>query len=386
VDHEDTEAAQVSGGDVRAGNSGNEIVGGSHNGNTVQARDIAQVTINNFPASGANDGTTRRKGGPVRRRPLAWAVSTLAAVGLVVTLVVVLRSGGGTPVSTASSTTSSGGTIGVARTADPCALADPVALAPFGQVQRDGHYGNFDRCDEIVQASNGAQVDVEIQLQITDPSQGTPAGSAHRFGAVIVVRQTAESGECDRTLLLPDDYQVVVMAKLSDGVGQDLCGMADAATTTAVGVLNRGVLPRRTLPTSSLAWADACGLLDAQALARIPGVRAANHDAGFADWECHWSGTDSSVMLRFDQNPSLAAPGDGTRMTLGGYTAYVQPGGDGGNDCVVQVPYRSFTDEDTGQPAVEVAKLVVAGSQPSADLCKPAEYLAAAAMSKLPRL
>jgi hypothetical protein len=110
-----------------------------------------------------------------------------------------------------------------------------------------------------------------------------------------------------------------------------------------------------------------------------------DRQAGFGDWSCRWSSatSDLSVHLRYDQNEPLSAS-DGRPEHLGGRQAYVTPGGDGGDDCLVRVVNRRFVDGN-GDPTEEMIYLVVEGSRPPAHLCAPATALAADAASRMPR-
>ncbi|WP_026360140.1 serine/threonine-protein kinase [Amycolatopsis nigrescens] len=272
--------------------------------------------------------------------------------------------------------------VGDTHTADPCALLDQAALAPFGELELETDYGNFDRCDLVVTSGEKSEVDVEMQFEpVTAPIPGE--------SRPLEVRREAESdGECERTVLLGDQNRVVVTAQQNKDGPADLCRMADAATDGALAVLGRGTVPRRTVPIDprSLANANACGLLDNTALAKIPGVDANHPDIGFGGWDCGWSSTtsDVSVKLRFDRHQPLTAS-DGRPMRLAGRDAFIEPEGDGDDTCVARIVHRPYTDDD-GKRAVELAFLVVSGPQPSEWRCTLATDLAKAAAGALPPL
>jgi eukaryotic-like serine/threonine-protein kinase len=286
--------------------------------------------------------------------------------------------------------------IGDPHTVDPCALTDANALGRYGQTQTNANYGNFDRCDVLVQTAAGAQIDVEAQFQAPGALAGAPSPSPDTTGSpstVNVARPPGQSGECDRYLYLSGGYGVVVSAG-TDGSqlgpsNASLCAMADTATTSAVTALDHGPLRRRDAAGASLVHADACRLLDASALAAVPGVKVANYQAGFGDFSCQWASASSgtSVSLRFDQNDPLDST-DGTPMRLGGRAAYVQAGGDSDDtsNCLAQVEYRNFSG--VGGPTEELLYLVVDGSKGYGDqannaLCGQATRLAAAASAAL---
>ncbi|MEV5536803.1 hypothetical protein AB0L13_08060 [Saccharopolyspora shandongensis] len=106
---------------------------------------------------------------------------------------------------------------------------------------------------------------------------------------------------------MPDRRTRIVITADQLGEGKsDLCGMAEAAAATAAGVLGRGEVPRRPAPNpASLINADACGLLDGDALARFPGVDAIRPEPGFGGWSCRWNSTTAPATLRllFDRHP-----------------------------------------------------------------------------------
>jgi hypothetical protein len=275
--------------------------------------------------------------------------------------------------------------IGDHRTADPCAMTDPAALGRFGETELDIDYGNFDRCDVIVSPPGGGAVDVMVDLNHLAPPE--QAGELRTVGTITVAGEPRESGECSRTLVLPGvaDTTVRVRAQWEDEGKADLCEIADAAATIAARALDRGPLERRSppLPESSLAQRDACALLSGKALETIPGVDAADPDFAFAGWGCTWGSTtsDTGVDLRFDRGLPPTAE-DGTATRINGYRAVIEPAGEGGRTCLVQVVYRSYTDQN-GRTAAEKVRLVVSGSRPVDRLCRMATTLADSATDTL---
>ncbi|MFJ2958532.1 serine/threonine-protein kinase [Streptomyces sp. NPDC087270] len=310
--------------------------------------------------------------------------------------------------------------FGDQRTADPCALAKPAALAKYGDAELDPAYGNFDRCDVIVDTRSGPEIDIEVEF--VDGS-AQPTGTVHTAGRVRVVDEPADGGECDRTLLLDGaadtgggnsagkgnsgngghdhggrhrstSVHAVVTAKPADDSDPSstvLCGMADTATTAAVAALNAvptgGRLPRRTpaLPAESLVDTDACTLLTATALEVVPGIDANDPDVSYGNWDCSWQSTtsDIDVDLAFDRGEPPTAD-DGTSTRLGGHRAFVAPpDSDGDHTAVVEVVYRTYTD-DHGDRLAETFELEVSGSGGDARLRSMATRLAAAAAARLP--
>ncbi|HVV08885.1 serine/threonine-protein kinase [Amycolatopsis sp.] len=272
--------------------------------------------------------------------------------------------------------------IGDARSADPCALTDSAALTKYGDAHRDPDYGNFDRCDVIVAGADDSEVDVKVQL---DRGQA-PAGPVQTAGRIGVLREAADGDECDRTLILPGTDLVRVSTQ-QNGDGQaDLCAMAETATGSALAVLNRGPVPRRTTPAAatSLIDVDACSLLDANALNAFPGVDALHPEEGFGGWKCRWNSTTSSstLIVGFDRNRPLNAE-DGRPVMIGGHHAFVEPDEYDVDTCMVEVEHRQFTSV-TGSAVVELLQVVITGPQPREQQCDLATSLTAPAVAKLP--
>lgn len=317
------------------------------------------------------------------------AAAAAVALAVVVPLVQVAQGAGegdARPGETALSAKNARSVIGDPRTADPCALTEPAALRPFGDTELDIDYGNFDRCDVLVYSGEDSAVDVKVSFDNGPaPEQAAPAKT---IGAVSVVEGDAQSDECDRTLLLPGDRStnITVTARQTGKGPAPLCGIADVATRSAAKVIGRGEIPRRSpqLPAVSLVHQDACLLLDADALASVPGIDASHPDVGFGRWDCEWDSTttDLFVSLRFDRDqPPTAADGKATRLS--GYRAFIEPKGDGDRTCLARVVYRSYADQDS-QRAVEMVQLVVGGSRSTHRLCELATNLASSAATQLP--
>ncbi|MCI2417903.1 serine/threonine protein kinase [Saccharopolyspora sp. K220] len=342
------------------------------------AAEAKQILENVASAPASDTGPSRA---PRRRRfgMAATSVAVVAVLAIGAWLVFDLTS------SSADDTARSGPspTIGDPRTADPCALTDPLPLARFGDAEEDADYGNFNRCDVIVE-SGDSEVDVQVQLE--KPTPGAPPGPVEKLGELGIVREPGDSDGCERMLLLPDRTRIPISAEqLGDGQA-DLCAMADTAVTSAVEVLSRGQIPRRATPEpASLINSDACALLDANALTRFPGVDAIHPEIGFGGWECRWESTTSplSLLVRFDRNQPLNAH-DGRPVQLAGHDAFVEPEGYGDDSCQVSVVHRQYAGEDA-EPMAELLLVVVMGAQPPDQLCGLATGLAEPAAAALPR-
>ncbi|MDT0445950.1 serine/threonine-protein kinase [Streptomyces johnsoniae] len=335
-------------------------------------------------ALAGRSGAARRR----RSRTAALAAAALAAAGWLGGDVLVDGEASGDASGDGGARENGGGAphIEDQRTADPCGLLSPRALARFGAVRLDRDYGNFDRCDLLVEPAAGGEVDVLVDLN-TAPSPES-AERIERDGEVGVVRFAADESACERFLLLPDGNWALVAAKHSYETDPDLCGMADAATDHALGVLNSGdPFPRRPVPFPdvSLALHDACGLPTTEALvAALPGVRAAEADVGFGDWSCGWHSSmdDSWIDLRFDRDGPLTAE-DGEPVRFGRYSGALEPDGDGPKTCVGHLEYRTYYDSDNA-PAVEKLLLVVSGPGEPGVLCETAGELMESMAAELP--
>lgn len=305
------------------------------------------------------------------------------------------------PHASSSSGSASAPTVfGDHRTVDPCSLAKASALAKYGDAELDIAYGNFDRCDVIVDTKANGEIDVEVELVGGPPPQSSaPVRTTGRVG---VVKEPADGGECDRAVLVTGesaakggdgDAHVEITAKPADDSEPSssfLCGMADTATTTAAAAINTlpadGQLPRRNppLPANSLVYQDACTLLNAHALEVVPGINANDPDIGYGHWDCSWGSTtnDTYVQLRFDRGEPLTAD-DGTATRLGGHRAFIAPPNEeGDHTSLVTVVHRTYTGQH-GEQQVETVEVVVGGSRTDAQLRTMATQLAAAAATQL---
>ncbi|WP_066950353.1 caspase, EACC1-associated type [Streptomyces lushanensis] len=274
--------------------------------------------------------------------------------------------------------------IGDHRTADPCSLTDPDALTRFGTARLDRGYGNWDRCDVLVDTGDGEPVDVVVDFD----KAGAPglSGPRRTEGALDVVDGSEETGACGRTLLPAADkgVAITITAKRDEGTAR-LCDIAGTAADSAIRIFNRDGVGRRSpaLPAASLGRHDACALLSARKLGIIPGIDAQEPDVGFGNWECEWSSTTGPlwVELRFDRGRPLTSD-DGSITRIGGRQAIVQPRAEGTDTCLVRVVHRSYGDQN-GDPAIETLNLTVGGDPSQAELRKFATELATAAVQRL---
>ncbi|MGH3375764.1 MAG: serine/threonine-protein kinase [Actinoallomurus sp.] len=318
---------------------------------------------------------------------IAAAAVTLVAAGAGV-LLVSRSAGSSPPAAPAKPPAAPASAIGDPRTADPCALLSPAGFRAFGGVTLSAEYGNFNRCDVLIQHGDNDLADVEVELGDGPAPEPGTRDRVERRGTVGIVSEPLGHQECDRTLTLADGKLVYVTAKRTGSGKVDLCAAGTIASDQAARVLGRGPVPRRTrsLSAASLGRLDACALLKPAALARARGIGAVHPVAGFANWACAWRsrGGDAGVQLRFDRNGPLTAD-DGRPARLAGHAAYIDAGGEGRGTCLAQVVFRTYASTSADTTA-EIVYLVVSGSRSSAQLCAQAKSLATSAAAGLPKV
>nr|WP_255671944.1 serine/threonine-protein kinase [Glycomyces amatae] len=326
--------------------------------------------------------------GPRRRRPRRWAWAGAAAAALVLLAAAAwtaLR-----PEEPPADPPVDGmavDLIGEPAGADPCALIDAEALGAYGGTRFDTDNGNFSRCDLIIDTPGG-DVDVIVYFYRTsaEPREDTEVEMA---GPIGVLRHEGEHEECDRNLWLPDGDHVVAISAEQDSSGEnDLCPVADTAVDGALAVLLEGPVPRREGEPEavSLFFADACGLLDDEALERFPGVDADHPVRGFAGWECIWSSTtsDVDVKIRFDRDEPPGAD-DGEHSVLSGRNVFNEGDHWGEDTCLVSVVHRQFPSPDRdGTTTAEHVRITAEGPEPLEELCAVAMDLAGPLAAALP--
>ncbi|MFH8533808.1 serine/threonine-protein kinase [Streptomyces tendae] len=334
---------------------------------------------------------------PARRRRRSLVAGALGAgVVLALGLVVTPDHGAGegpAPGPDRSGPARTQALIGDPHTADVCSLADPAALDQFGgrdgDVRVDVDYGNFDRCDVLVDIDSRTRIDVSVSLLRGSPPEGSrPSRSVGRIG---ISQEQPQDDECEMLLTSDADTEgLLVGVRVNMGKGSvvggnaTLCTVADQAAQSAAEILDRGPLPRRSppYPRRSLAWANACRLLDSKALSAVPGLKTDVPEVGVANWSCEWSsdvdGLDAEVGFFRDQPRSAR---NGTALTLSGYRTVVEPNDDG-DACTAFVEDHRYSGEGA-QTAAEMVHLEVGGGRPTDELCAMTEDLAASAAAAL---
>jgi eukaryotic-like serine/threonine-protein kinase len=358
----------------------------------LNGRFAGRLSVGNGGEPGGDGGSITAQLPPTppwRRRPVVVAAAVVLVAGAAAGLLAGRPwsgSGSGDPGSSEQSDAADRvAVMGDPRTADPCALLAPSALARFGDTYEDAHYANFDRCDVLVQAGDHDVVDAYVTLAGKDDRPGSRA-TATRTGGVTVRTEPRDGDYCIRILTLADGNRVAVTAHKVDSPAPALCAVADAATRHATAVLHRGPVPRRTSTPApaSLIRRNACTMLDATALRRVPGIDPRHPEPDFADWGCRWTGTTTSVHLRFDQGQPPEPDPETHPTHLAGHEAYVMPGDDGPGTCLIQLVHRYVT-EPNGDRIAEMLKLELSGQPTASRACTTAKPLAAATTKHLPQ-
>ncbi|MQY17072.1 serine/threonine-protein kinase [Nocardia macrotermitis] len=272
--------------------------------------------------------------------------------------------------------------IGDTHTADPCGLEDAANLSRFGSARIDPDQGNFDRCDIMI----GPEDDpTDVKLVFGDPTADDPTGPIERHGELRIMGPPGNSDDCDRTILLPDRYQISIDT-VHTGGGAQLCEISQAAATDVVNRLSHSGIPRRKAPIAedSLINQDTCGLPDAEALARFPGIDANRPIPGFGNWQCRWLSTTGSgtLLVIFDRNTPLTAA-DGTPTRESGHTVYTESDGFGAGTCAAKIVHRDYTTQFS-TTAEELALVVILGPLPPDLRCRKATEIAGSVAQHLP--
>ncbi|WP_413099142.1 serine/threonine-protein kinase [Streptomyces sp. Inha503] len=298
------------------------------------------------------------------------------------------KDGGRGASGTADSSAGTGpaGTIGDARTADPCKLLNPASLSRFGETVLDPDYGEIDRCDVLLEGESGDDIaDVQLNFSADPPEPGGDVPT-RRVGNVTVGAYQRDGDECLRNIASADRKQIWIITERLDTPAPDPCQLGDAATDYAVSVLDRGQVPRRSGQpvASSLLRGHACRVLDGDELKRVAGVRVADRDPGFGDWQCEWTdgSGDAGVKVEFNRDNQFTTD-DGERAVIAGKRSSVSPNEWDDDSCLVRVLHRSYRNS-LGDDTVEFMSLNVYGPGSSEKLCKTAKALAATAVKKLP--
>ncbi|MFJ1649603.1 serine/threonine-protein kinase [Streptomyces sp. NPDC088258] len=323
-----------------------------------------------------------------RRRSLAVTMGALFLAAAVTAGFLVVRDGGratGAADEKPAATSAAGraGAIGDPSGADPCKLLDAAALSRFGDTRLTPEYGEFNRCDVLVRNDGVEVADAQVRLD-AEPAEFDSGVPTRKVGDLVIAAFERDGDACVRGIATADRQQIQVIGKRLGSPAPDLCELADAATDQVVGVLDDEAVPRRTSrpAANSLSTVDACALLDADALRRVPGVDARNQRRGFGSWSCGWSSDDddSEVLVRYSRDNSLAD--DGRPTEIAGTKGYLSPQESSDDSCVVRTPHRTYTNS-AGDRTIELLELTVYSPQSVGELCGSATSLAATAVRNI---
>ncbi|MBB5918840.1 serine/threonine-protein kinase [Nocardia transvalensis] len=279
--------------------------------------------------------------------------------------------------------------IGDPRSADPCALLDPSTLSGFGRIDTATDDANFDTCDlRVRQWGEDFHPDIgHVRLTLSaDAPERSSQIAYRRTGNVTVAAEPAGATRCVRTLIISGSGNIEIIGERKTPDGPDPCALADATAAHARDVVWHGPIPRRPapFPPTSLARHEACGLVDAGALAKVAGIDAVHPAAGFGNWSCRWDSTiDGHVTVRFDRDPVKTAAA-GQPLTLSGFPGFRRSGPKPVDDCVIQLEYRPFRGP-TGGLHAEVVVIRFTSAQPPDQRCATVTDLATTVATNLTR-
>ncbi len=275
------------------------------------------------------------------------------------------------------------GTAGTARderTADPCSLLDPAVLSEFGFARLDPHYGNYNACGVLVDQGYQAEDTVEVRLDLSIPETQLPDKPLP--GQVSVRERPGEKdGKCERTIPMPDGYQVWIVARHTKDWHAHLCEYAEKVAAHAVSALNSGPIPSRTgdFEPGTLGSLDACRLGEGLTQDILGGV--AEPDPVFGSWECYWDYRETQVVIRFDRK-WLPLEGEGRRVDVGTRDFYVEVN-ETWEACQAEFPHRTY--RSGGRDMIETVQIyVLRRNAPPQEMCPAAELLAKDIAPRLP--
>lgn len=260
----------------------------------------------------------------------------------------------------------------------PC----PHTVAHGRPAHRRSVRTDFNRCDALVYLTKNHQDFVDVKVAF-DIGQQDPTAPIQRDGVIGIERPPAQTGDCTRILLLPDNYQVITDANETDHETVDLCGMAETITNSALIALGGGQIARRALPPESLADKNACAILDNHTVTSIVGPGPIALEPSFADWRCDWDYTTGPILVEviFDRTPAEDLGGPVIR--IGRYSAVVQAQGYSDTDCLVSLVYRGYVDQTGVQTDEMVPVDLDDKTKPPQQLCAPAQRLATSVAQRL---
>ncbi|MBO0872227.1 MAG: protein kinase [Pseudonocardia sp.] len=342
-----------------------------------------------WPADDVRHGPPPVEG---RRRAVIVAVIVFVVVALLVGFVVVqsptlFRSPGSAP----------GSLLGDTRTADPCSLLSADSVRDLGPARIAPNFISPAVCGVVVTVNHGYLV---LSAELQGASVIQPPGDPERVGVLRVFRQAAQGSACVRTVVLPDQLRVHLVAQAvrgpAAGAGEpaaDLCEMADRGTTTAVRALSDHTVTQRPIPDppNALTSVNLCAVFDRTVLAPVSGLDPGVQTPGLNGWSCAWgrgptypyaAGAPRVFAVTLRLLPPKAA-----NTSIGDRHGVLLPNAvrEYPRSCTVQLQQRTYPDVDGLARQEVLAITVYAGAQPNPDVaCGQATQVAAAVAPKLP--
>lgn len=269
--------------------------------------------------------------------------------------------------------------------ADPCGLVDTRSLSAFGQVDVQPGF-SFTQCRVTVAGTAEVQVRFTPELE---PRQ-TPFNPVVRQGVTIYNADVPERDEfCVRAVVLSRSAAILVSSATRNS-GVPPCSLADAAIDGMLLPLTQGRVPPLDAAAESLAFRDACTLVDAQQTAAVPGLDRTRLTRSFNGQFCTW-GDNSITQPHVSISFSRFFPTPGEPITIGDRTAVrtTLRAVEARDRSYTTVPKCSieFAHRPLDSPGrtitTELVELTVAANQPLDASCRTATELATTALARL---
>jgi serine/threonine protein kinase len=282
--------------------------------------------------------------------------------------------------------------VGDPRLVDTCAFLDPAQFAGLGTPYggpRIGPY--FNHCSLHIDLISGGKA--RVMVGFVNPEEEIPSTAEQRGPLHITLRDAAYT-TCPRRIILPQQVTVLVQTELRDAPAADVCAITDLGTENAARILLESGVPQLpSLPgdAGSLRHQDACTILDDQTLRRVPALDPTRRYETLGGWACYWGNPPHvddfqppAVELIFEWNNPLT-PASGERVRIAERDVYIQRGVDAYRQpvCFARIVHRDRPWSD-GQPAQEIATIMVYAAVPEIERCRMAGDLAAAVIPRLP--
>ncbi|MFI7639269.1 hypothetical protein [Nonomuraea sp. NPDC049400] len=271
---------------------------------------------------------------------------------------------------------------------DPCGLLDTRSLSKFGKADIELAF-SFTECEAQVDAVEGL-AEVELGFDFGLPRESMKPTVR---GGVTVYADSDDPNWCQRSVVVSPT--ATVNLAVDSGVPAKVrCAIADAAAKAMAARLAKGSLKRAQESPNSLAWQDACRLLDHNETAHVPGIDRTRVHPAFRGQHCTW-GEETvdkpNVFVSFSRDFPLKVRGTRDRETvIGGRSAVLRPeeAVDGPDyrtmaGCGVDIAHRPL-DRPSDLRTLEIVHVSVSFDGPEKTRCDLAVELATKAVSRLP--